>query len=134
MGAGSGGDAFPYYFKQFDLGELVGTTTWGGLVGIDNNLSLLIGGGVTAPSFAFVNRSGEWDVERIGVPPDIEVVEPPEAARQGQDPQLDQAIKQVLEELEEWESPVPNRPCTTGTCRPKYPARTSAFALPCRTE
>lgn len=114
--AGSGGDAFPYYFKQFDLGELVGTTTWGGLVGIDNSLSLLIGGGITAPSFAFVNREGEWDVERVGVEPDIEVVEPPEARRLGQDPQLDRAIEQVLLELETWVDPVPPRP-------ERYPVR-----------
>ena len=108
--AGSGGDAFPYYFKQFELGELVGTTTWGGLVGIDNGLGLLIGGSVNAPSFAFVNREGEWDVERVGVAPDIEVVDPPEAYRQGQDPQLDRAIEQVVEELKDWQDPVPTRP------------------------
>jgi tricorn protease len=110
--AGSGGDAFPYYFKQFDLGKLVGTTTWGGLVGIDNSLSLLIGGGITAPAFAFVNRDGNWDVERVGVAPDIEVIEPPEARRLGQDPQLDRAIEQVLLELEDWKDPVPSRPET----------------------
>ncbi len=110
--AGSGGDAFPYYFKQFGLGKTVGTTTWGGLVGIDNGLGLLIGGGVTAPSFAFVNRDGEWDVERIGVPPDIFVENPPEAAHLGEDPQLDAAICQVLEELETWVDPVPPRPST----------------------
>ncbi len=110
--AGSGGDAFPYYFKQFELGKTVGTTTWGGLVGIDNNLSLLIGGGITAPSFGFVNKDGEWDVERTGVPADIEVIDPPEAFRLGEDPQLDSAIEQALEELKTYESPVPKRPAT----------------------
>ena len=31
--AGSGGDALPYYFHAAKLGPLVGTRTWGGLVG-----------------------------------------------------------------------------------------------------
>jgi tricorn protease len=110
--AGSGGDAFPYYFRQFGLGKLVGTTTWGGLVGINNGLSLLIGGGVTAPSFGFVNRDGEWDVERIGVAPDVEVIAPPEALHKGLDPQLDAAVEEVLEELKEWKDPIPARPPT----------------------
>ncbi|MBT3219092.1 MAG: hypothetical protein HN348_08380, partial [Proteobacteria bacterium] len=56
--AGSGGDAFPYYFREFKLGKLVGTTTWGGLVGISEGVSLLIGGWMSAPSFAFVNPEG----------------------------------------------------------------------------
>ncbi len=108
--AGSGGDAFPYYFKQFELGPVVGETTWGGLVGIDNSLQLLIGGGITAPSFGFVNREGEWDVEREGVEPTVPLVEPPEAPRKGEDPQLDKAVELVIEALEGWESPVPGRP------------------------
>jgi len=110
--AGSGGDAFPYYFRQFELGPLVGTTTWGGLVGIDNNHSFRIGGSITAPSFAFVNADGEWDVERVGVAPDVEIWDPPEARSQGEDPQLDAAIAAVLKALESWEDPVPKRPAT----------------------
>ncbi len=31
--AGSGGDALPYYFRLRQLGPLVGTRTWGALVG-----------------------------------------------------------------------------------------------------
>jgi tricorn protease len=108
--AGSGGDAFPYYFRQFELGPLVGTTTWGGLVGIDNNHGFRIGGSITAPSFAFVNAQGEWDVERVGVAPDVEIWDPPEARGQGEDPQLDAAIAAVLKALESWEDPVPKRP------------------------
>lgn len=114
--AGSGGDALPYYFRQFGLGKLVGTTTWGGLVGIDNSLSLLIGGGITAPSFAFVNRDGEWDVERVGVAPDLWVDDPPDALHNGSDPQLDAAVQTVLEELEDYVDPVPPRPT-------RYPVR-----------
>lgn len=110
--AGSGGDAFPHYFRDHGVGKLVGTTTWGGLVGIDNGLSLLIGGSITAPSFAFVNKDGAWDIERVGVRPDIVIDNPPEAAKLGQDPQLDAAIGVVLEELQGWKSPWPEPPAT----------------------
>jgi tricorn protease len=108
--AGSGGDAFPYYFRQFELGPLIGETTWGGLVGIEGSLDLLTGGGVTAPSFAFVNRDGEWDVERTGVAPDLPLLNLPDDENAGRDPQLDAAIESVITALETWEDPVPPRP------------------------
>src|SRR5262249_16726788 len=60
--AGSGGDALPWYFRRAALGPLVGKRTWGGLVGISGYPPLLDGGGVTAPSFAFYNPDGKWDV------------------------------------------------------------------------
>jgi tricorn protease len=109
--AGSGGDAFPYYFRQFDLGPLVGTRTWGGLVGIQGMQPFVDGrSGVTAPSFAMIDRQGRFSVERVGVAPDIEVDATPEDTARGRDPQLNKAIEIVLEELEDWESPVPERP------------------------
>ena len=69
-----------------------------------------IGGSINAPSFAMVNREGEWDVERIGVAPDMEVYDPPEAMALGEDPQLDTTIAWILKALETWEDPVPDRP------------------------
>ena len=69
--SGSGGDALPYYFKLRNLGPLVGTRTWGGLVGTLGIPQTIDGGGITAPSLAFYNLEGKWDVENIGVAPDI---------------------------------------------------------------
>jgi tricorn protease len=72
MYAGSGGDALPWYFRDARLGPLVGTRTWGGLVGIYDYPQLMDGGSVTAPRVAFYNRDGQWDVENHGVAPDID--------------------------------------------------------------
>src|SRR5260370_31707202 len=71
--AGSGGDALPFYFHLRKVGPLVGTRTWGGLVGTLGTPSTIDGGGITAPSLAFYNLAGKLDIENIGVTPDIEV-------------------------------------------------------------
>ena len=49
--AGSGGDAFPYYFRLKGLGPVIGMRTWGGLVGYSHLLPLVDGGQVTMPDF-----------------------------------------------------------------------------------
>ena len=108
--AGSGGDAMPYYFRQQKLGPLVGTKTWGGLVGILGYPVLMDGGTLTAPNFAFRNLQGQFDVENVGVAPDIEVWQDPKLLRQGQDPQLDRAIAVALEALEKSPKPRPAEP------------------------
>jgi tricorn protease len=96
----SGGDAFPYYFKKLGLGPLIGTRTWGGLIGISGNPSLADGGSILASTFRFMSTDGEWAVENEGVSPDIEVVDRPELVAAGQDPTLEAAVKHLLEELE----------------------------------
>ncbi len=96
--AGSGGDALPYYFKHYKLGKVVGTRTWGGLVGISTYIPLMDGGSVTFPEFGLFNLDGEWDVENYGVDPDIEVDNLPHLVRQGRDPQLEKAVEVLLEE------------------------------------
>lgn len=108
--AGSGGDAFPYYFKQAKLGKTIGMRTWGGLVGISGNPGLIDGGGVTAPTFAFYEKDGTWGVEGHGVDPDIEVVDDPALMTDGGDPQLDAAIKHMLDELKRSPYVAPKRP------------------------
>ena len=65
--AGSGGDAFPYYFRKAGLGPLVGTRTWGGLIGYSGNPQPVDGGFVSAPTFGFWNTDGNWEVEGHGV-------------------------------------------------------------------
>ncbi|MDP9194745.1 MAG: PDZ domain-containing protein [Acidobacteriota bacterium] len=97
--AASGGDALPYYFRKRGLGTLIGTRTWGGLIGISGNPNLMDGGSVTAPTFRFFDTEGLWAVEGIGVEPDIEVVDRPDLVAAGQDPSLEAAVKHLLAEL-----------------------------------
>src|SRR5207248_1979748 len=99
--AGSGGDALPYYFRLRKIGPLVGTRTWGGLVGTLGIPATIDGGGITAPSLAFYNLSGKWDIENVGVSPDIEVENTPAQTIQGHDPQLERAVQEALKLLQE---------------------------------
>jgi tricorn protease len=96
----SGGDAFPYYFRRLGLGPLIGTRTWGGLIGISGQPPLADGGSVTPPTFRFLTAEGEWDVEGVGVAPDIEVEDNPGLVAQGRDPSLEKGIEVLLQELE----------------------------------
>jgi tricorn protease len=98
--SGSGGDAFPFYFRQQGLGPVVGTRTWGGLIGLSGNPSLMDGGAVLVPTFRFVTPEGEFRIENEGVTPDYLVIDRPELVKQGIDPSLDRAIQLILEELE----------------------------------
>ncbi len=108
--AGSGGDMFPALFRQAGLGKLIGMRTWGGLVGISSNPSMVDGSSVTAPSFAYYEKNGTWGIEGHGVDPDIEVVDDPAKLAQGIDPQLDAAIQLMLEEIERHPYTAPKRP------------------------
>ncbi len=96
--AGSGGDLLPWMFHKFNLGKIVGKTTWGGLVGTLGYPVLMDGGAITAPNLAIWTEDG-WVVENIGVPPDIEVEQTPADVIAGRDPQLEKAIQTVMDEL-----------------------------------
>lgn len=96
----SGGDAFPYYFRKKGLGQLIGTRTWGGLVGISGNARLVDGGNISVPRFGIFDENGEWIIEGIGVYPDIEVVDRPEQLAKGIDPSIEKAVEVLLDELE----------------------------------
>jgi tricorn protease len=109
--AGSGGDCFPYYFRLCGLGKLIGTRTWGGLVGMSGNPRLIDGGYMSVPRFAVYDKDGTWTIEGHGVDPDIEVIDDPAKMTDGGDPQLDAGIKQMLEEIEKNPYvPVPHPP------------------------
>jgi tricorn protease len=110
MYAGSGGDALPWYFRDAKLGPLVGTRTWGGLVGIYDYPALMDGGGVTAPRVAFYNRTGEWDVENHGVAPDYDIEITPKDWASGHDPQLEKAVSLVMDALKKNPLPVAKHP------------------------
>jgi tricorn protease len=97
--SGSGGDALPWMFRHEKLGPLVGTRTWGGLVGIGGYPQLVDGGFVMAPRWGLYGANGAWEVENVGVAPDIEVEQDPALVRRGRDPQLDRAIEAALDLL-----------------------------------
>jgi tricorn protease-like protein/C-terminal processing protease CtpA/Prc len=118
--AGSGGDMFPWLFRHHKLGPLVGTRTWGGLVGISGNPGMIDGSGVRVPVFAFYETDGTWGIEGHGVDPDAEVLDDPGVMKGGPhyggiDPQMDKAIELVVAELAR--NPIKQPP------RPAYPNR-----------
>jgi tricorn protease len=95
----SGGDAFPYYFRKRGLGKIIGSRTWGGLIGYSGNPDLMDGGSVIVPRFRLLDTEGKWAVENEGVYPDIEVVDRPELVAKGEDPTLEKAIEVLMEDL-----------------------------------
>jgi tricorn protease len=114
--AGSGGDYLPYAFRHLGIGKLLGTRTWGGLIGISANPPLMDGAVLTVPFFRFFDTEGNWSVENEGVAPDIVVALDPIASNQGRDSQLERAIREVLADLDAFENPVPAE-------APPYPTR-----------
>lgn len=94
--AGSGGDLLPYMFKLRELGPLVGTKTWGGLVGTWDTPRFIDGGRMVAPRGGFYDLDGEWAVEGEGIAPDIEVIMDPAVVLTGRDPQLEAAVQEAL--------------------------------------
>ncbi len=108
--AGSGGDMFPWLFRHAGLGKLIGTRTWGGLVGISGNPGLIDGGVVTVPTFGFYETDGTWGVEGHGVDPDMVVLDDPAQMCNGEDPQLEAAIALMLQEIERNPHVPPARP------------------------
>lgn len=98
--AGSGGDLLPYLFRFKEVGPLVGTRTWGGLVGTWDTPPLIDGGRFVAPRGGFFDVNGEWAVEADGVAPDIEVRNDPAPVIAGGDPQLEAAVEEALRLLQ----------------------------------
>ncbi len=97
----SGGDALPYYFKKNKLGRLIGTRSWGGLIGYSGNPDFVDGGSFNIPTFGFVDTDGHWAVEGEGVYPDIEVIDRPELVAAGKDPCVEKAVQVLLQQLNE---------------------------------
>jgi len=97
--AGSGGDYLPYAFRELGIGTLLGTRTWGGLIGIFANPPLIDGGIMTVPNFRFVDVNNNWSIENEGVAPDIHVELDPLATNAGRDSQLEAAIAEILDQL-----------------------------------
>ncbi|PPK88590.1 tricorn protease [Neolewinella xylanilytica] len=112
--AGSGGDFFPWVFRQQEAGPLIGATTWGGLVKSSTHYRFIDGGSMTAPDNAvFDPLAGAFIAENVGIAPDIAVRQDAKALGEGRDPQLERAVEEVLRLLEA-EEPVEVR-------NPAYP-------------
>ncbi|MGW0843507.1 S41 family peptidase [Streptomyces sp. NPDC002787] len=105
--SGSDGDIVNAAIKALGIGPVVGTRTWGGVVGIDSRYRLVDGTLVTQPKYAFWLEGYGWGVENHGVDPDVEVVQAPQDYAAGRDPQLDEAIRIALEGLESTPAKVP---------------------------
>jgi tricorn protease len=94
--AGSGGDLLPYLFRRMNVGPLVGTKTWGGLVHTADTPLFMDGGRMVAPRGGFYDVNGEWAIEGEGVAPDIEVMQDPSKVLKGGDPQLERAVEEAM--------------------------------------
>jgi tricorn protease len=111
--SGSGGDAMPWYFRKAGVGKLIGTRTWGGLVGISGYPTLMDGGGVTAPRYAIYGLNNDFEVENHGIAPDLPIEDTPRDFNAGHDVQLETGVQTVLDELKA--HPIPAIPI------PPYP-------------
>ena len=122
--AGSDGDIVTAAIKRLGLGPVVGTRTWGGVIGIDGRYGLVDGTRVTQPRYAFWFDDVAWDVENHGVDPDVEVVITPQDWAAGRDPQLERAVDMALEALAARPAVTPPDPATRPSrARPSLPPR-----------
>jgi len=99
--AGSGGDELPQEFQQFNMGPVIGTRTWGGLVGVSMFIPLIDGGGITAPDYRIYDVDGSWIIENEGVTPDIIIELQPKEVAKGYDAQLMKGVEVLLKEIKE---------------------------------
>lgn len=97
----SDGDLFPWGFRALGLGKLIGTRTWGGIVGISGPLPYMDGTDIRVPFFtSYDAKSGQWIIENHGVDPDILIDNDPVKEWDGEDAQLNKAIEEVMKDLQ----------------------------------
>lgn len=113
----SDGDIFPFYFRKYGLGPLLGTRTWGGVRGIRGELFLLDGGYITVPEDSLYGLDSKWNIENHGVDPDVLVDDSPADWMAGRDPQLEAAITLLMSKLPAEPARPPQRPALL----PAYP-------------
>ena len=97
--AGSGGDMLPMEFQLRGMGPVIGTRTWGGLVGVSMFISMIDGGGLTAPDYRIYDTEGKWVVENTGIQPDIVVDLDPAQMARGHDAQLIKGIEVLMQQI-----------------------------------
>ena len=97
----SDGDLFPWGFRALGLGKLIGTRTWGGIVGISGPLPYMDGTDIRVPFFtSYDPKTGQWIIENHGVDPDILIDNDPIKEWNGEDQQLNKAIEEVMKDLQ----------------------------------
>ncbi len=106
----SDGDIFPYFFRQYGLGKLLGTRTWGGVRGIRGEWHMMDGGFVTIPEDAMYNLSSQWIIENHGVDPDITLDDEPGDVLAGHDKQLETAVSLLLQQVGNQPGGLPKTP------------------------
>jgi tricorn protease len=121
--SGSDGDIVTQAFRRHRLGPVVGTRTWGGVVGIDAKYTLVDGTMTTQPKLAFWFDDKDWGVENHGVEPDVEVPLAPQDWAAGRDPQLLEGVRSALAALER--TPALRPPARPGGARPLPPDSSS---------
>ena len=129
--AGSDGDIVTAAVHLLGLGPVVGTRTWGGVIGIDGlpGHELVDGTHMTVPRYAFSFTEFGWGVENYGVDPDVEVLISPDDWAAGTDPQLETAVRLALEALEKQPPATPPDPATgPSAARPPLPPRAPRLA------
>ena len=114
----SDGDIFPFYFRKYGLGPLIGTRTWGGVRGIRGGWPLLDGGYITVPEASLYGLDSQWVIENHGVDPDVTVDDTPGELLAGRDPQLEAGVNYLLGELKKKPGGLPPPP----PLLPAYPA------------
>ena len=113
----SDGDIFPYYFKQYKLGPLIGTRTWGGVRGYNHVWQLIDGGDLVVSQNSLYGLHSNWILENHGVEPNIKVDDLPGDLMAGKDAQLDTAIDNLMQKIKAHPMPLPNPPADL----PAYP-------------
>jgi tricorn protease len=106
----SDGEAFADGFRRLGLGPVIGMRTWGGEIWLGSRNRLTDGGLARAPSMGVYGPEGEWLIEQIGVVPDIVVDNLPHATFQGEDAQLEAAIRYLRDKIAEDPRGVPAPP------------------------
>ena len=131
--AGSDGNIVTAAIRLLGLGPVVGTRTWGGVIGIEGYQELVDGTSITVPQYAFSFMDFGWDVENYGVDPDVEVLNTPDDWAAGRDAQLETAVQLALEALDKQPPPVPPDPATGPVkARPPLPPRSPGLLRPDR--
>lgn len=123
----SDGEVFPLHFREYGLGPLIGSRTWGGVRGLRTNWTLLDGGWIVASEITFYDTRGRWVVENHGLDPDIAVDETPTDVLEGRDMPLETAVRLLLSKLGPVRHHLPEPPSsslsdypTSGNVPPAY--------------
>ena len=98
-GTSSDGEAFAEGIRRLGLGKVIGTRTWGGEIWLSSSNVLVDKGIATAAEFGVYGPEGSWLIEGHGVDPDITVDNLPHATFEGQDAQLDAALRYLQEKI-----------------------------------